>query len=411
MQEQKQLPNPNANLNPYMYQQAQSSIQDQGNLQQDSENTQVSGSSNPAPNPNQQPSIYYPQPLDIQQDIFDSNVETDNKLAPADGIESTTPLLKKIRSYSQHSRDANTHIPASWMAPGANKFSNGINTAYKNQDGVYQFLPNLIPCKIYKCSKEEHYPQESYLKSHPASGEQPGHDKVPTNDAKRAKGQYSSQYVAGQERTTTTAATGNNGGRVRVMIGTQATAPSTSSLQPTLNPHPTDASSRPQNVLSDLPQMDEAPRPNYYLMAILLHSVPQNVGLAHPHLDSKAQESAGTAMNPDVDSSPNDTGAPQDKSSSSNLHYFSTNGNVGELLVPNSDIYVPADADISSTLRPNTNLCPTCVPVALEGSPKKSYGFATLFSSHSSDVNGKKSENREASVNDNGKIDSYHVRS
>jgi len=179
--------------------------------------------------------------------------------------------------------------------------------------------------------------------------------------------------------------------------------------------------------------MDEAPQPDYYLMApsvpgsnpakdgsqfdfslpILVHGVPHNVGLAYPQLDSKAQESARSAMNPDTDGSPNDTGAPQDKSSSSNLHYFSTNGNVGELLVPNSDIYVPADADISSMLRPNTNLCLTCVPIALQGSPKKSYGFATLFSSHSSDVNGKKSENREASVtvNDNGKIDSYHVKS
>lgn len=44
---------------------------------------------------------------------------------------------------------------------------------------------------------------------------------------------------------------------------------------------------------------------------------------------------------------------------------------------------------------------------------KNSYGIATSFSSSSSNINGKKSENRHASVsvNDNGKVDTYNVKS
>ncbi|XP_065223694.1 uncharacterized protein LOC135847892 [Planococcus citri] len=44
---------------------------------------------------------------------------------------------------------------------------------------------------------------------------------------------------------------------------------------------------------------------------------------------------------------------------------------------------------------------------------KNSYGIATSFSSSSSNINGKKTENRQASVsvNDNGKVDTYNVKS
>lgn len=44
---------------------------------------------------------------------------------------------------------------------------------------------------------------------------------------------------------------------------------------------------------------------------------------------------------------------------------------------------------------------------------KSSYGVSTSFSSSSSNINGKKSENRQASVsvNDNGKVDTYNVKS
>jgi len=54
------------------------------------------------------------------------------------------------------------------------------------------------------------------------------------------------------------------------------------------------------------------------------------------------------------------------------------------------------------------------IGVAASGVPiKNSYGVSTSFSSSSSNINGKKSENRHASVlvDDNGKVDTYNVKS
>ncbi len=64
----------------------------------------------------------------------------------------------------------------------------------------------------------------------------------------------------------------------------------------------------------------------------------------------------------------------------------------------------------------NGALCSACTGGHLIGSgqpAKNSYGFSTSFSSSSSNINGKKTENRAASVtvNDNGKVDTYNVKS
>lgn len=107
-------------------------------------------------------------------------------------------------------------------------------------------------------------------------------------------------------------------------------------------------------------------------------------------------------------------------SSSSGYHYFSSNGQAGEQLVPNSSIFANA-ADSSSLHQSHASLLQKLNANAgseldLASGPtgqKKTYGFSTAYSSHSSNINGKVTENREASVavNDNGKIDSYHVKS
>lgn len=54
-----------------------------------------------------------------------------------------------------------------------------------------------------------------------------------------------------------------------------------------------------------------------------------------------------------------------------------------------------------------TDVVPSNLPA------KNSYGISTSFSSSSSNINGKKTENRQASVtvNDNGKVDTYNVKS
>lgn len=125
---------------------------------------------------------------------------------------------------------------------------------------------------------------------------------------------------------------------------------------------------------------------------ILLRGVPQNVRITYPNSNSRSsinnqiyESVTGSSLNSDGvnnDSASNslvpDNGnvAPQnvDKNSSpsSNLHYFITNGNVGEQLVPNSDIYVPSDAVIqqnrilqqfvNSNANLNSQKCPTCIP-------------------------------------------------
>lgn len=117
------------------------------------------------------------------------------------------------------------------------------------------------------------------------------------------------------------------------------------------------------------------------------------------------------------------------KSSSSN--FFTSNGQVNsERLVPNSELLIqqmdpnPFQSGSSSfeklmNLNSNSNsnsaLCNPCI-VNLSSSNipiKNSYGISTSFSSSSSNINGKKSENRQASVsvNDNGKVDTYNVHS
>lgn len=109
-------------------------------------------------------------------------------------------------------------------------------------------------------------------------------------------------------------------------------------------------------------------------------------------------------------------------SSSSSYHYVSSNGQSGEQLVPNSNIFVSPEGSSlhqshSSLLQ---NLGKSNIGSDTEfasssfGVPqKKTFGFSTAYSSHSSNINGKVTENREAAVavNDNGKIDSYHVKS
>lgn len=109
-------------------------------------------------------------------------------------------------------------------------------------------------------------------------------------------------------------------------------------------------------------------------------------------------------------------------SSSSSYHYFSSKGQSGEQLVPNPNIFVSPEGSSlhqshSSLLQ---NLGKSNIGSDTEfasssfGVPqKKTFGFSTAYSSHSSNINGKVTENREAAVavNDNGKIDSYHVKS
>lgn len=109
-------------------------------------------------------------------------------------------------------------------------------------------------------------------------------------------------------------------------------------------------------------------------------------------------------------------------SSSSSYHYFSRNGQAGEQLVPNSNIFANSDGSSSQQSHASLlhNLGKSSIGSDAEfvhssfGAPqKKTYGFSTAYSSHSSNINGKVTENREASVavNDNGKLDSYHVKS
>lgn len=109
-------------------------------------------------------------------------------------------------------------------------------------------------------------------------------------------------------------------------------------------------------------------------------------------------------------------------SSSSSYHYFSSNGKSGEQLVPNSNIFANSDgssfhqghASLLQNLGKSNIGSDSEFVLSSSGTPqKKTYGFSTAYSSQSSNINGKVTENREASVavNDNGKIDSYHVKS
>lgn len=135
---------------------------------------------------------------------------------------------------------------------------------------------------------------------------------------------------------------------------------------------------------------------------ILLRGEPQNIHSVYPMVDSKNfannpidELTKATNLNSDKvnDSTSNslvgDNGntVPQDvdkdSNPSSNLDYFLTNGNVGEQLVPNSDIYVPSDAIIQHNpvlqfSNNNANLisekCLTCIPNTLASldTPQKS---------------------------------------
>lgn len=68
-----------------------------------------------------------------------------------------------------------------------------------------------------------------------------------------------------------------------------------------------------------------------------------------------------------------------------------------------------------ATLDRTPELCTDCITGLGVGKVplKNSYGISTSFSSSSTNVNGKKTENRKASVtvNDNGKVDTYNVKS
>lgn len=113
----------------------------------------------------------------------------------------------------------------------------------------------------------------------------------------------------------------------------------------------------------------------------------------------------------------------QHSSSSGNTFHSSsyTGGSTGGFVFPSDSLASSQTShnlfDKFSTLNTSgTKLlnCDDCLTTGVSGVPvKNSYGISTSFSSSSSNINGKKTENRQASiaVNDNGKVDTYNVKS
>lgn len=283
--------------------------------------------------------------------------------------------------------------------------------------------------------KEQQSEQKVMQYVTPAQPRIPYHEKTTNDERRKLMFEQNLQYVPGQDRPSKNSggAPSNDGRRAKLVIKAKSPAESIGSSQPfrrDIHPQIIRSSERPVEMNSrtpvpDVPQNDAvAPEPDDYMyfpvrvsdtqvpssndqvngnspkesklhwnFPILLRGVLQNVRIDYPNSNSKNsinnqiyESSTGSVLNSDGvnnDSASNslvpDNGniSPQNldtPSSSSNLHYFITNGNIGEQLVPNSDIYVPSDAVIqqsrifqqftNSNANLNSNSCPTCIPNA-----------------------------------------------
>lgn len=148
-----------------------------------------------------------------------------------------------------------------------------------------------------------------------------------------------------------------------------------------------------------------------YQSPVLLHGVPQDVQFPIPLLVHGVPQTQSQSFSSSSDSR-------------SGSHYSSSK--VAGSVYP-SGLY--NDADLSQKVRGASssiydkhsenseveNLCASCIGgISSSNMPiKNSYAVSKSFSSNSKTINGQMTENREASVavNDNGKVDSYHVRS